>query len=214
MNSEKLKRTSLLVTVIVIAFLVGLAIWIGLFWSVSTSSARTFEWDEVRADLYVQLTTNGPLSAGNGIYISSAKLYMMLPDKPTGNPEITIKGNVNTSGDMKFTLPPLQTEDGILYWAFSRPGKGAGEIVPAVDGRIGFRAHLKLTLNGTLWQGWSQYTSSPLEPLDVALEVSPPSDYYTFLGLKATTAAILIAAAIAVPSAVESLRGMLVGKGR
>lgn len=194
-----------LVLVASLVILAGLVFW----WPVPISSTRRFVWEEVGATLFTQLTSDGPMAASNGIYTSSVTLYLLLPDNPSGEPQVTIWGDANTSGEIRFSLPPLQTDDDVLFFSRGQPGPVAGQIVPTTEGLVGFRAHLAVTLNGTLWQDWSQYTSTPLEPLDVTVEVSPTSDYYLFLGLKAAAASILVAAAVGAPSAVESVVNLL-----
>ncbi len=190
-----------------VASLVVLAVLVFL-WPLPTFITRRFEWEEDGATLFAQLTSNGPMAAGNGIYVSSSTLYLLQPDNPSGEPLVTIWGDANTSGKVSFSLPPLQTADGLLFFSAGQPGPAAGQIVPTAEGLVGFRAHLAVNLNGTLWQDWSQYISYPLEPLDVTVEVSPTSDYYLFLGIKAAAASILVAAAVGAPSAVESVRNL------
>ena len=120
-----------------------------------------------------------------------------------------IRGDTNSSGAIFFVLPPLESSDGSHSTSST---EGLGTIIPSNPGRIGLRAIAELIVNGSTWVGWSQYISTPLEPLDVFIETSPASDYYTFLAFKAVAASILVASAFAVFPAIES--ALKVAKGK
>ncbi len=205
----RLKRcASFMIGIALVMGILGATVYLSLFWTLPMYAMRRFEWHEgglFDADLFVQFASDGPIAAGNDLYPASATLWILSVNKvPSGEPRVVVWGDQNASGEFRFQLPSMQASDEYLYVSRASPGKAGGTITPTVSGVVGFRAHLNVSLDGEFWQGWTQYASSPTDPLDITIETSPSSTYYTFLGLKATAITILIASAVGVFPAVEA----------
>ena len=190
--------------------LVSFSVWV--LWSVPSYATRTFTWEDLErgapfnttATMFATFGSDGPFAVGSSIRVVSAVLYVQTPKTPSGMPEITIDGDNNATGRITLKLPELGENFGFLYRSSTEVPFGTGALAFSSPGQAGLRAHVKILLDGSPVQGWAQYFESEFDPPETWIDLGPPSDLYTFLGLKATAVGLLMAAASQIFPAIES----------
>lgn len=189
----------------IVAFiaLLSLAAFVQFGYNPPSPFQRQFSWFDprgLRAFMTVGFESDGPLAAGNSIWVTGAQFTLTIYATP-GPVEVEIAGDpTNSTGSVTFWLSNLSNSTpGFpnVYGSATAVTRDAGRIIPSVPGTLALEAWIKVTGIG-FWQGWSQFYP--------VVDLAPSADYYTFLGLKTTAATVLTAAAFAAFPALESAR--------
>lgn len=215
------ERGAYWVSVVITVLLLVLAAVSWFLWSVPSYATREFEWkpDEigpaqseifVSAIMYITFRSDGPFAAGSPIYGSEASLYILTNASPSGHVNVEIRSGINSTGKISFEFASLETDNesdpARYYHASIALNAGSGNIITSTPGVAILKAYVILTLDGIDFHGWSQYQFTPFDNPETWIDMSPASDLYTFLGLKAAAVGLFLATASQVFPAVESAR--------
>ncbi len=164
---------------------------------------RQFTWDQFGAVVVVSFRSDGPLSAQNAISAYSAAVYCCIShaefNASGSRPHVIVNGDVNSSGSIDFTMPPLvPAAKGSNFARVVGYVTPVGAIIPSTAGRMGLYAFVSLTINGVMQQGWSQYLPSPSEPPKVYIDVGATSELAAAQGLKIAAVGLLAVSAVGV----------------
>lgn len=195
------------------AVLIGSAIWFVASWTVPSYATKEFVWEEIRpihsADdasgaMYVSFHSNGPLAADSEIFADRAVLYLTSGLPVAAPVDIFLNADLNTTGSISFSFPSITRTTEATYFASVDGLSSMGKLRPSSADRIELRARIALDVNGSLGIAWSQYLTSPPQPPETWIDLGPPSDLYTFLGLKAAFIGLLLTAATQIFPAMDA----------